>query len=266
MSHSGGPTWSLLGTTLHIAIGIGCSVDPDHLNVGIIEAEERRRCWAALTMLYIIQNICFGNTMPFRIQADVALPADIDDEDLTDTRRGSVPSSSGQLTQMSYLLCKFRLYNLAFDICRLSSSKPLQSRQSTMKLDHKLGEELKRHMSLFDNATDMPFYHVAHFYIVNNYTHHLYLLLHRPFLGAVESDPSTERRTQIRESSQRCTKSAMKILSNFESFHHNPNLKPYNWYIYGFGSFQALLAITTLGEYGQGRHRSYCKSRNANDH
>ncbi|GAD98601.1 hypothetical protein AN2780.2 [Paecilomyces variotii No. 5] len=247
LSHAGGPTWSLLGSTLHIAIAIGCSVDPDQLNVGIIEAEERRRCWAALTMLYTIQSTCFGKIMPFRIQADVALPANVDDEDLIDGTSASTRCSREGLTQMSYLLCKFRLYNLGFEICRISSSSLLPSRDIVVKLDEQLGMELKSHMSLFENVIDIPFYHVAHFYIISNYTHHLVLLLHRPYLGTVRAvQPDEPLRTHVRDSCQRCNESAMKILSNFESFHHNPQLKPYHWYINGFGSFQTFMAITTL--------------------
>lgn len=247
LSHAGGPTWSLLGSTLHIAIAIGCSVDPDQLDVGIIEAEERRRCWAALTMLYTVQSTCFGKIMPFRIEANVALPANVDDEDLIDATSTSVRFSSHGLTQMSYLLCKFRLYNLGFEICRISSSSLLPSRDMVVKLDEQLGAELKRHMSLFENVTNIPFYHVAHFYIISNYTHHLILLLHRPYLGTIRGvQPDEPLGTHVRDSCQRCNESAMKLLSNFESFHHNPQLKPYRWYINGFGSFQTFMAITTL--------------------
>lgn len=60
LNHAQGPAWSLLGTTLHIAISIGCAVDPAGLDVDRIEAEERRRCWAGLRMLYTIQNTCLG--------------------------------------------------------------------------------------------------------------------------------------------------------------------------------------------------------------
>ncbi|QKX53693.1 uncharacterized protein TRUGW13939_00773 [Talaromyces rugulosus] len=248
MSHAGGSIWSLLGSALHIAIAIGCSVDPAKLGVGIIEAEERRRCWAGLMMLYTIQSTNFGNIMPFSVRADVLLPANVNDEELLDATSGSLqPKQQQKLTQMSYILSKFKLYNLAFDICRLSSSTPFPSRQLVMKLDEQLAVEVKKHMALFEDVPSLPFYHVAHFYIVNNYTHHLSLLLHRPYLGTIESaSPLEPTQAHIHESRQRCNDSAMKILSNFESFHHNPHLKPYRWYIYGFGSFQAFLAMTTL--------------------
>ncbi|OQD69716.1 hypothetical protein PENPOL_c002G08725 [Penicillium polonicum] len=247
IGHAGGPTWSLLGTTLHIAIGIGCSVDPDNLDVSIIEGEERRRSWAALLMLYKIQSTCIGTTMPIHVQTDVTLPADVDDEDLLDSTRDSPQFSPHRLTQMSYILCKFRLCNLAFDICRLSSSTQLPSRALTEKFNQLLEMELSKHMSLFETVTNMPLYHVAHFYIVSSYIHHLFLLLHRPYLGADETaDSDQSLAAHIRESRQRCNDSAMKILSNFESFFRNKNLKVYHWYLKGLGSFQSFLAITTL--------------------
>jgi hypothetical protein len=252
MSHAGGPVWTLLGLTLHIAIALGCSVDPEELNVDIVEAEERRRCWAALVMLFTIQSTYFGNTLPFHIEADVALPADVDDEDLLippGIPPGNLLSTPRRLTEMSYLLCKFRLYNLGFEICQRSSAAPLHPRASTMILDEKLHKELKRHISLFEGVADMPPYQAAHFYIVSNYTHHLYLLLHRPYLGMGQGPvPATPDYSlaHTRESCGRCNESAMKILSNFESFHRDDKLISYHWYIDGLGSFQAFIAVTTL--------------------
>lgn len=76
LNHAQGPAWSLLGTTLHIAISIGCAVDPAGLNVDRVEAEEHRRFWAGLRILYTIQNTCLGNLMPFRMDALMALTLD----------------------------------------------------------------------------------------------------------------------------------------------------------------------------------------------
>lgn len=43
LSHSHGQTWTLLGLAHHLALSIGCHVDPDTLGLDIIEKEERRR-------------------------------------------------------------------------------------------------------------------------------------------------------------------------------------------------------------------------------
>ncbi|KAK3943408.1 hypothetical protein QBC46DRAFT_447025 [Diplogelasinospora grovesii] len=61
INHSHGQSWALLGLIRNVALSLGCHVDPDHFGLGIVEAEQRRRCWAALTMLYMIQNACLGS-------------------------------------------------------------------------------------------------------------------------------------------------------------------------------------------------------------
>ena len=249
INHAQGSAWSLLGTALHIAVAIGCSVDPAHLDVDPIEAEERRRCWAALKMLYTIQNAFLGNIAPFKLEADVALPADVDDEELLvmhEVPPGHPQSSDGLPTKMSYILYKFRLYNLAFDICRLSASAQLPDRTMVDRLDAKLAVEQQSHLTRFADIQALPVYHVAHFLILSNYTSHLSLLLHRPYLTLSEIQPLVQTPTYILNSLERCEHSALKILSNFESFHTNIDFKPYRWYLYGLGSFHAFLAITSL--------------------
>nr|KMM65636.1 hypothetical protein CPAG_01982 [Coccidioides posadasii RMSCC 3488] len=49
--------WVLIGVSHHVAIAIGCHLDPDHFRLGTVEAEKRRRCWAALVILYMRKNV-----------------------------------------------------------------------------------------------------------------------------------------------------------------------------------------------------------------
>ena len=83
MNHANIPSWALIGLTWNIAVRIGCHIDPSQLSLEFIESEERRRCWAALMMLYTVQNTCLGNTAPQVVTADVDLPVDIDDDKLS---------------------------------------------------------------------------------------------------------------------------------------------------------------------------------------
>lgn len=238
INHAQGPAWSLLGTTLHIAVAIGCAVDPSRLNVDRVEAEERRRCWAALQMLYTIQNTCLGNLMPFRIDSRVDLPADIDDEDLSlDQCPNDDPSAFP--TKMTYLLYKFRLYNLAFDICQLSSPA---EHAKVSALDTRIVNEQQSHFVRFAARpiTDLEPYHQAHYYILANYTNHLTLLLHRPYIS------TTDYSTPLAQSLERCEHAAMTILSNFERLASDPLFQSYRWYVDGLGSFYAFFSITTL--------------------
>ncbi|OGM45073.1 hypothetical protein ABOM_005737 [Aspergillus bombycis] len=242
MNHAQEPAWSLLGTTLHIAVAIGCAVDPDRLNVDRIEAEERRRCWATLRMLYTIQNTCLGNLMPFRVEANVALPADIEDDELMTSN----PSPQGESvdtppTQMTYLLYKFRLYDLAVDICQLSASFEAHDRARIETLDTKLSQEQECHLARFSTQLMLKPYDQAHFYILAIYTNHLILLLHRSRLNATHMAEEC-----IHQSRERCLKAATATLSNFEALCSTPTLKSYRWYMDGLGSFYAFFAITTL--------------------
>ncbi|KAE8369240.1 fungal-specific transcription factor domain-containing protein [Aspergillus caelatus] len=226
MNHAQEPAWSLLGTTLHIAVAIGCAVDPDHLNVDRIEAEERRRCWAALRMLYTIQNTCLGNLMPFRVEANVALPADIEDDELV---------TETPPTQMTYLLYKFRLYDLAVDICQLPESIQAHDRARIETVDVKLMQEQECHLARFTPRLMLKPYDQAHFYILTIYINHLILLLHRSQLNTVDC-----------KSHERCLEAATGTLSNFEALCSTPALGSYRWYTDGLGSFYAFFAATTL--------------------
>ncbi|KAK3934803.1 fungal-specific transcription factor domain-containing protein [Diplogelasinospora grovesii] len=250
INHANGPAWSLLGTTLNIAVAIGCHVDPAMLNVGPIEAEERRRCWAALMMLHTIQNTCLGNLTPFKIQSAIAMPEDIDDDDLltgasVHHHPGSGYSSPRPLTKMSYILFKFRLYNLAFDICQLVSSGSAPEESLVRRLDEQIANEQQSHAARFYPREQLPTYHLAHSYILSNYTSHLILLLHRPCLNLPYEPPHSQAAT-THSSYSRCEHAALTILSNFDMLHTNPDFKPYQWYIYGLGSFHAFFAVTTL--------------------
>ncbi|PNP51407.1 hypothetical protein THARTR1_07953 [Trichoderma harzianum] len=44
INHSHGSSWTLLGMARNIAFSLGCHVDPDNFDLGLVETEERRRC------------------------------------------------------------------------------------------------------------------------------------------------------------------------------------------------------------------------------
>ncbi|KAJ5811396.1 hypothetical protein N7474_007697 [Penicillium riverlandense] len=241
INHTHGPAWSLLGTTLNIAIAIGCHIDPAALNVDLIQAEERRRVWAALMMLYTIQNTCLGNLTPFKLEHNVPLPADLDDEEILSSHSPPklYPSGTRKPTKMSYILFKFRLYHLASDICQLTSSvSPTQSQIHA--LDDRINAEQNEQAARFQGKTDLPTYHQAHSFILDNYTNHLILLLHRPSFSLEDWDGS------IDASYERCKQAALVILSNYQMLHTRQEFHPYCWYINGVGSFHAFLAVSTL--------------------
>lgn len=237
LMHSVGPSWALIGTTFNIAIATGCHVDPSTFALKPVEQEERRRCWAALMTLYTTQSTCFGYRSPIVVHASVDLPADIDDEDIPLDNDRSVYRQNhptGAPTKMTYILYKFRLYKIADEIC--------QGQLPLMELDRKLEAEETEQISRF-KPLNLPIYHVAHHYILSNYTNILYLVLHRPHLL---NDPSSTQHHHTDFSFKRCKIAALKIIENHNSLCYTDELRPYRWYIFGMGTFHAFLAASTL--------------------
>jgi len=242
MNHANISSWALLGMTFNIAVRIGCHVDPSRLSLDIVEGEERRRCWAALMMLYTVQNTCLGNIAPQVIAADVDLPADLDDERLTNSRFENpiTVNESCAPSKMSYVLYKFRLYKIAADICKCAIDEQLADSRTILKLDQRLAKEDQEHSSRF-SSQHLPIYHIVHHYILQSYTHHLYLVLHRASLSSESNGDEF-----VEQSRQRCKLSAITILEAHRSLYETAEFRPYQWYCYGLGSFHAFLAVSIL--------------------
>ncbi|KAJ2983860.1 hypothetical protein NQ176_g385 [Zarea fungicola] len=242
LSHTDGPAWSLLGTTLHIAAAIGCHVDPESLgNIHIIEAEERRRCWAALMMLYTIQNTCLGNMAPINVTANVKLPADLDDDELgcaspISSRRDGVPS------KMAYILHKFNLYHLASRICQLPMPGTRIDYASILSLDRELEVEEANQAKRFGHLQNLPSYHQAHSHILSIYTSHLFVILHRSCMHSGADLSETDRHASI----QRCIRHATRVLDSHNELCKRQTFRPYLWYAQNLGAFHAFLASAAL--------------------
>lgn len=71
--HNYGQGWTLLGVAHHIALSIGCHVDPSTFDPDEVKCEERRRCWAGLKMLYNNHNTVTGHVGPYIIFLAVQL-------------------------------------------------------------------------------------------------------------------------------------------------------------------------------------------------
>lgn len=240
ISHTTGPAWSLLGITLNIAIAIGCHVDPSNIaGVGIVEAEERRRCWAALSMLHTIQNASLGLAAP-ALNSNVRLPLDCEDEDLE-----NISQSHGQsrniTSKMTYILQKINLYSLAASLCQMP---PPNGQYSEIKIfDEQIGyQENALEQRFGQQVSQLPNYHQAQYYILSIYTNNLFITLHRPCLSPQTTIAASERQASL----QRCTVAAFSILNSYRLLSTEENLQQYRWYIQGLGAFYALLAAATL--------------------
>jgi hypothetical protein len=236
----------ILGMTYNIAISLACHIDPSTFNLNPIVSEDRRRCWAGLMMLYTIQNTFHGSPDPlFRSTSSsvtsVSLPADVDDISIT-LSGISVPRPGP--TQMSYLLFKFKLYDLTAEICRETFTSTQPSREKIQDLDQRISsvqeswDERYRSDSMHDV---LPIHHTVHLHILHAYSHQLFLLLHRPFFAQSITGLEIPNESQIR-----CIASAEALLDIHKTLSTTPAFKPYAWYTNGLGSFHAFHAAAVL--------------------
>jgi len=231
-----------VGMTYNIAIALGCHIDPDKFDLNPVQSEERRRCWAGLMMLYTIQNTLLGSPDPsWKPPTNVRLPADANDIDISAS--GMIESAHSP-TQMTYLLYKFKLYELTASICHevFACSKPAQD--VIDRLDQKIRQtqEAWDERYLSDSSFEaLPVHHAAHLHILHGYAHQLFLLLHRPTFTQSTLGMEIPNASQIR-----CIASAEALLDIHEVLCETPIFKPYMWYTYGLGSFHALHASVVL--------------------
>jgi hypothetical protein len=228
--------------THSVAIALGCHVDPQNFELNPIQIEERRRCWAGLLMLYTIQNTILGNPDPsWPHNHQVQLPLDANDDEIT---VAGVQKLGQGPTQMSYLLFKFRLYNLTASICSQVFNCAAPSRITIQSLDAQicLAQESWDSRYLADSTfAALPTHHAMHLHILQGYAHQLFLLLHRPFFAESAVDLEIPNESQIRSIA-----SAEALLDIHRLLCDNPRFRPYKWYTYGLGSFHAFHAATVL--------------------
>lgn len=247
--HRGLPYWTLLGFTHHVAISMGCHIDPERFPLGPIEREERRRAWAGMMMLYTIQNSSFGSLDQSMLPQDVKMPIDVDDVDLlTGSGLSSISSSSlAPPTQMTYLLLSTRLHKISNKICETIFTYP-QSRFSSSQLEAELYSIREtcdtRYQDSNGSHESLPIHHQANLHILHSHIDQLFLLLLRPKLcrflqGEVTSETITAR--------AKCMTMAKRALSNFQSLLESSQFAaPYKWYTSGLGSFHAFHAAVVL--------------------
>ncbi|GAT30344.1 C6 zinc finger domain protein [Aspergillus luchuensis] len=239
--HRGLPTWTLLGFTHHVAISMGCHVDPDRFPLGPIEREERRRAWAGVTMLYTTQNSVFGHLGHHIPSQGVKPPLEINDVDLL---TGSLSEQSTRPTQMTYFLLEFRLDRVLSMICQtLFSFCPKFSLSQLEAQVLAVHEICDRRYQVNPNLEPLPVHHVANLNILYSYIHQLLLLLLRPGLCCYLQGEFTPETYAART---KCVASAKASLSIYHSLHESPQFASYKWYNCGLGSFHAFHAAVVL--------------------
>ncbi|KAL2015135.1 hypothetical protein VTK56DRAFT_6214 [Thermocarpiscus australiensis] len=262
INHTHGQSWALLGTARNIAFALGLHIDPDAFNLSLVVAEQRRRCWAGLNMLYTIQNTTLGHIDTLPPPFNVKLPLDVDDHQLTSGANSSALPRSGPPSKLSYLLFKFKLYDIASRICSgLFQHGHRPSYDTILSLDAEIAAQQHsiNYKYLLDMTTAaLPNYHAVHLNILFGYTHQLTLLLHRPVVmqqQALSPSPITiaaagpYTRGQIITSQAKCVESSRALLGIHRVLNENEAYRPYRWYNRGIGSFHAFHAAVFLAYY-----------------
>ncbi|KAF7719482.1 Fungal Zn(2)-Cys(6) binuclear cluster domain-containing protein [Penicillium ucsense] len=248
--HRGLSFWTLLGFTQHVAMSMGCHIDPERFSLGLIEREERRRVWAGLKTLYTIQNTSFGSLDQTLLSHDVKMPADVDDVDLLTLPNMPATSDAcspriARPTQMTFLLISSRLYKISNRVCEFIFTYP-QSRFSISHLEAEVlaVRELCEARYSTDSSRDcLPIQHQANAKILDAHIHQLLLLLLRPTLCQFLQGEITPETCEARE---KCMTSANAALSIFQSLLQDSKFAPYRWYTSGLGSFHAFHASVVL--------------------
>ena len=250
--HRGLPFWTLLGFTHHVAISMGCHIDPERFSLGPIEREERRRVWVGMLLLYTIQNISFGTLDTQTLSQNVRLPADVDDVDLltgptlpmaTDS---ATSPSAGRPTQMTYLLLSFCLSKVSNRVCEAIFSYSQASCVSVSQLEAEImtvQEICDARYQLDANSEPLPVHHQANLNILHSQIHQTLMLLLRPSLCRfLQGEATPETRT----SRAKCMTSARRLLVIFHNMLESTQFSPYKWHTSGLGSFHAFHAAVVL--------------------
>ena len=227
---------------LNIGIALRCNVKTKPTSMGWIEFERRRRCWAGILLLHTYQAILFRDVnISSLLEREGMMPADVNDSDIQDD---SIHQPSSQPTQMSVIMYKLRIVELSSRIChRLSNDTKLDELALT-SFDSEIAQEQVKWDAKFlidgkPSVLDIASY--AHWCILQQYAHQLYLLIHRAFCRPRSGGGSCRFESQLK-----CITSGAALLEIHRQFYEVPRLRHYHWYVYGMTSFCALHGAVAL--------------------
>jgi hypothetical protein len=229
------------GLTVHIAISLGCHIEGESLGTNCIEAEQRRRCWAGLKLLYMTQALSFGNVGPFALpRFRVRLPMDVNDEDI---HPDSLPTQVDGPTQMTYMLLKVKLYGLVDQISDQILGVEPPSHANIASLDAAIESQQANWDAIYHHhlqSNKIQGFQRVHWNILHSHAHQIYLLIHRPLFGEV-----AESRF-LQQSRARCITSATALLDIHALLSDERRFHEFRWYGFGLGSFHAFHGAVIL--------------------
>ncbi|KAI0505585.1 hypothetical protein F5B22DRAFT_639774 [Xylaria bambusicola] len=234
--------WTMLGIALNISIALHCNADFGQPGLSVLEVERRRRCWAGLLSLYAYQIVSYpGVDMLFLTNVKAAMPADVNDADISED---SISQPSSQPTQMSIMIFKIRLFQLSSRICRHLKGPDKFDEKTRDLFDSEIAEERRQWDTMFPMDNGVPsllnFSSFAH-WSLQFHGHHLYLLIHQPFCRP-RSNPTCFRQ----QSRAKCIDSGAALLKLHQRFWEIPRLRPCRWTLHGLNSFYAIHGAVAL--------------------
>lgn len=226
---------------LNIGIALRCNMKTKPSTMGWIAFEQRRRCWAGILMLYTYQAILFRDVNVSALsEMELTMPADVNDSDIRDDM---TLQPSSQPTQMSVIMFKLRLFEISSRVCDLLSGDSELNEDRLVPFDSLISQEQAKWDATFlldgqPSVLDIPSY--AHWCILQQYAHQLYLLLHRAFCRSHSGKPPRF------QSQLKCVTSGAASLEIHRQFVELLRLRHYRWYVYDMTSFCAFHGAVAL--------------------
>lgn len=127
--------YNYIGLALHMAMGLGLHKEFQNWQIAPLQMETRRRVWWTIYCFYVGAAITFGRPLAWPTNGiEVALPLNVNDEDLTDFSVNLPPPRAG-LTTHSAVADQARFHLMTNEIYTKVLSVPFPSAQELLQLD-----------------------------------------------------------------------------------------------------------------------------------
>ncbi|KAI9163789.1 Transcriptional activator protein acu-15 [Paramyrothecium foliicola] len=209
--------WSFAGSLVRTAMAMGYHRDPKHLTqMTVYRAEMRRRLWATILELNLQSSFDAGGSALLSISDyDTALPADLNDDELTDEPDGqaSAKKAREQPTGISVQLELLKSLQLRMNLLKqVNEFRTDSSYNETLRLNSELTKAcraLSRNLNMFlqkDIANGSNRVTIFHTSMVEILAYRGFHALHQPVITRSFKDP------KFYFSRKMCVESSLKIV------------------------------------------------------
>jgi hypothetical protein len=225
--------WIMTGLMIRSAISMGYHRDPSQTSsVSVLQGELRRRAWLALVHKDDFASFLVGfPSMIPAIYSDTLEPRNLHDWELSDETTVLPPSRPlEESTPVTYLIAKGRLMRALGRVTDLNNALRPGSYDKVLEIDSSLYEAFENLPTLMrlhdinaDSNSDQNQTAITVSILQMEFLYHLGMCtLHRTFLSRGRLDP------QFSLSRERCISSALALLAQQHTFHHEaPMNRPF---------------------------------------